>query len=358
MIGKVARGKARKKGKRMPTTWTAPRFSSRGFDWSFALEGIKEQYVADTEDTESWFMLPDFYPERGGLESVSGFMRRPMLQGRAISLLKELASDYRTGVAQCEIDAIGAHAPRHILPTLAHLSNCTVAERVSLGWSGKGTSSEEDKRAVKEVSLPLWYAAEEPKLRKTAILKMELFGALDIAMQRAAAASSSAHDRAHAEGTGVSWETLVTTWPRREASAELADEQVSKLQQKYDETLLPIEDKGIEESSASTPSDDDEEDSSSDSGATGCDESMYTVQEEKCLTWARARRGQLHRCCENDEGLVEHASTICGRRLVCPVLGVGLEAALGEGCKWSPRCWSALSEDFRELGAAAHVVED
>ena len=43
----------------------------------------------------------------------------------------------------------------------------------------------------------------------------------------------------------------------------------------------------------------------------------------------------------------------CGRRLMQPSPGAGLQEALGAGAPWSPRCWAKLPEEWQRAFTAA-----
>jgi len=356
MCGRVARGKAKKRGKRVPMAWSAPRFDV-GVDLAGELEALKNHYQDETGDMDSWFILPDFYPDRCKLSEVRGFVARPMLAGRALGYLKELLMNPGAGITNAELSELGAHGPRHWLPTAAHLSNFTVAERVEMGgWAGRGSAGEKDADAFKAVLLPLRYVGQEPRLRKAAMLKSELFIAMDLALQKYKEAMGYPADKdLNDKKIDASWEALAPFWPARDVSALLARGRIEEIESADRVRAVGHDPLPIENAQGDSDTSSGDEVSDSDSGGESAN-GMYPSDEQAQLSWAKARKGMLHICCANDCGLVTYASTVCGRNLTMPVLGVGLDSAIAEGGRWSPRCFKALSQSTQDAWSNADNV--
>ena len=98
-IGQIARGHARKRGKRVPKGFSGPRFIDE-IDIPTAMEEIKVQYREDTGDENPWFALPDAEPQRVMLEEITKFTPTPMLLGKALAFLRELCADERSGISE------------------------------------------------------------------------------------------------------------------------------------------------------------------------------------------------------------------------------------------------------------------
>jgi len=369
MMGTVSRGKARVKGKRVPTSWTASRFMS-GVDLAEGLQGLRKYYQQCTYEEEMWFILPDFFPERGQLREAEGVIARPMLMGRALAGLRELAGDKRANLTKEEIDDLGGHGPRHVMPTQAHLSRFSTPERVDVGgWAGRGLSSEAERKEIKAVSLPLHYAGQEPRLRTAAANKFELCLAFDIAVANMATKHGFAPRSGKwvlkflASDTACTWEGLADHWPgRRETTKTVKDaiDELDNIDEVVPQSVPAIFDGPItSESQDALPIEDECSDSStsSDSSDDGSEADAYPEGGLDKVQWAKARRGLFHMCCKHDEGLVEQSSCVCGRKLIAPVVGVGIDDAIGEGGRWSPRCFKALPEAFRSAWASADRVE-
>ena len=79
------------------------------------------------------FLLPDFYPPRAALESVTGILPRPMKTKRAVVFLRQLAKGIPCAATSEEAADIDGHSGRHLWPMCAVWERLSEYERDSLG---------------------------------------------------------------------------------------------------------------------------------------------------------------------------------------------------------------------------------
>jgi len=154
-VGVGLRGKERKDGKATPIYWNSARFSPSGFDVVEGLKFIRDQFRAHTGQMECDYLLPDTFPPGAKLDEIQYFMTRPMKAAKALKLYQEVLSDERARIPPGELLKVKRHGPRHNLATMGHLSALTVVERLeTAGWAGMGASSDLDRKAAREVTMP------------------------------------------------------------------------------------------------------------------------------------------------------------------------------------------------------------